>query len=58
MSNSKKVVVITGASQGLGAAAVEAYRETLKSPNTEAAWKRWPCLSRQLGVELALDQPA
>ncbi|AZE92213.1 hypothetical protein C4J95_0058 [Pseudomonas orientalis] len=33
---------------------VEAYRETLKSPNTEAAWKRWPCLSRQLGVELAL----
>ena len=27
MSNSKKVVVITGASQGLGAAAVKAYRE-------------------------------
>lgn len=27
MSNSKKVVVITGASQGLGAAAVQAYRE-------------------------------
>ena len=27
MSNSKKVVVITGASQGLGAAAVEAYRQ-------------------------------
>ncbi|WP_411390880.1 hypothetical protein [Pseudomonas sp. MPB23] len=37
---------------------VEAYREQLKSPHTEAAWKRWPCLSRQLGVELALDQPA
>lgn len=37
---------------------VEAYRETLKSPSTEAAWKRWPCLSRQLGVELTLDQPA
>ncbi|ROM48063.1 hypothetical protein BK648_14920 [Pseudomonas poae] len=37
---------------------VEAYRETLKSPDTEAAWKRWPCLSRQLGVELSLDQPA
>jgi hypothetical protein len=37
---------------------VEAYREQLKSPDTEAAWKRWPCLSRQLGVELALDQPA
>lgn len=27
MSNAKKVVVITGASQGLGAAAVQAYRE-------------------------------
>lgn len=27
MSNSKKVVVITGASQGLGAAAVQAYRQ-------------------------------
>ncbi|WP_411381708.1 hypothetical protein [Pseudomonas sp. MPB26] len=37
---------------------VEVYREKLKSPQTEAAWKRWPCLSRQLGVELALDQPA
>ncbi len=31
---------------------VEAYRETLSSPATGAAWKRWPCLSRQLGVEL------
>ncbi|NJJ60502.1 MULTISPECIES: hypothetical protein [unclassified Pseudomonas] len=37
---------------------VETYREQLKSPHTEAAWKRWPCLSRKLGVELALDQPA
>ena len=37
---------------------VEAYREQLKSPLTEASWKRWPCLSRQLGVELTLDQPA
>lgn len=37
---------------------VEAYREKLASPDTEAAWKRWPCLSRQLGVELELDQPA
>ena len=37
---------------------VEAYREQLKSPQTEAAWKRWPCLSRQLGVELTLDQMA
>lgn len=31
---------------------VEAYRETLTSPATGEAWKRWPCLSRQLGVEL------
>ncbi|WET10794.1 MULTISPECIES: hypothetical protein [unclassified Pseudomonas] len=37
---------------------VEAYREQLKSVATEAAWKRWPCLSRKLGVELELDQPA
>jgi hypothetical protein len=35
---------------------VEAYRERLSSPNTEAAWKRWPCLSRQLGVGLGLEQ--
>ncbi|MNL69362.1 hypothetical protein D3C87_1942120 [compost metagenome] len=37
---------------------VEAYREKLNSPDTGAAWKRWPCLSRQLGVGLELDQPA
>ena len=37
---------------------VEAYREQLKSVATEAAWKRWPCLSRKLGVELELDQSA
>ncbi|MNY78233.1 hypothetical protein D3C86_2184010 [compost metagenome] len=37
---------------------VEAYREKLNSPDTGAAWKRWPCLSRQLGVGLDLDQPA
>ena len=35
---------------------VEAYRDTLCSAETGAAWKRWPCLSRQLGVELG--QPA
>lgn len=35
---------------------VEAYRATLSSPATGEAWKRWPCLSRQLGVELG--QPA
>ena len=33
---------------------VEAYREKLTSPQTGAAWKRWPCLSKQLGVELSL----
>src|SRR3989344_2797767 len=37
---------------------VEAYREQLKSLATEAAWKRWPCLSRTLGIELELDQQA
>ncbi|QXH46650.1 hypothetical protein KSS93_01675 [Pseudomonas xanthosomatis] len=31
---------------------VETYRDKLSSPQTGAAWKRWPCLSRQLGVEL------
>ncbi|WP_296267189.1 hypothetical protein [Pseudomonas sp. UBA6562] len=35
---------------------VEQYRDTLCSPETGAAWKRWPCLSRQWGV--ALDQSA
>ncbi|WP_412461070.1 hypothetical protein ACK2SD_00280 [Pseudomonas sp. SC11] len=35
---------------------VEAYRETLRSPQTGEAWKRWPCLSRQLSVELDLHQ--
>jgi len=33
---------------------VEAYRGKLTSPDTGAAWKRWPCLSKQLGVGLAL----
>lgn len=37
---------------------VEQYREKLTSPDTGAAWKRWPCLSRQLGVGLGLDQSA
>ncbi|WP_425913648.1 hypothetical protein [Pseudomonas sp. GWSMS-1] len=35
---------------------VQAYRERLHSPQTEAAWLRWPCLSRRLGVELQLDE--
>ena len=33
---------------------VEAYRDKLTSPDTGAAWKRWPCLSKQLGVGLNL----
>ncbi|NMY52499.1 hypothetical protein [Pseudomonas sp. WS 5011] len=35
---------------------VQAYRERLINPQTDAAWKRWPCLSRQLGVELQLNE--
>lgn len=34
---------------------VSTYRERLSDPQVEAAWRRWPCLSRQLGVELQLD---
>jgi hypothetical protein len=33
---------------------VNAYRERLNDQQVEAAWQRWPCLSRQLGVELQL----
>lgn len=36
--------------------AVEAYREKLTSPDTGEAWKKWPCLSRQLNVGLSLEQ--
>lgn len=35
---------------------VQAYRGSLSSPNTTAAWQQWPCLSRQLGVELQLQE--
>ncbi len=35
---------------------VQAYRSRLSSPNTTAAWQQWPCLSRQLGVELQLQE--
>ncbi|WP_263263556.1 hypothetical protein [Pseudomonas sp. RIT-PI-S] len=31
---------------------VQAYKDRLTSPETGAAWKRWPCLSRQLGIEI------
>jgi hypothetical protein len=33
---------------------VQEYRARLSSPQTAAAWQNWPCLSRQLGVELGL----
>lgn len=36
-------------------ASVQAYRERLSSPGTEAAWQRWPCLSLKLGVVLDLE---
>ncbi|RMQ49095.1 hypothetical protein ALQ04_00327 [Pseudomonas cichorii] len=36
---------------------VETYRDRLGSPDTEAAWKLWPCLSRQLGIGLELERP-
>lgn len=35
-------------------ASVHAYRKRLSDPNTEAAWQRWPCLSKRLGIELML----
>lgn len=31
---------------------VQTYKDKLTSPETGAAWKRWPCLSRQLGIEI------
>ncbi|MNQ64922.1 hypothetical protein D3C85_793620 [compost metagenome] len=34
----------------------QAYRQRLHDPKVEEAWKRWPCLSEQLGVELQLNQ--
>ncbi len=33
---------------------VQDYRARLSNPQTVAAWQNWPCLSRQLGVELGL----
>lgn len=35
--------------------AVQAYKDRLTSPETGAAWKRWPCLSRQLGIEINMS---
>ncbi|MDE1167507.1 MAG: hypothetical protein PW845_19570 [Pseudomonas sp.] len=33
---------------------VEQYRDKLTSAETGEAWKKWPCMSRQLGVDLNL----
>lgn len=41
--------------QSFSIESVEAYREHLASADTEAAWKRWPSLSRQLGVGLEME---
>ncbi|MBC9252937.1 hypothetical protein A9179_21970 [Pseudomonas alcaligenes] len=35
-------------------ASAQEYRVRLSNPQTLAAWQNWPCLSRQLGVELGL----
>lgn len=37
---------------------VQEYRARLSNPQTVAAWQNWPCLSRQLGVELGLPVSA
>lgn len=34
---------------------LQAYRDRLLNPLTLNAWRRWPCLSRQFGVELRLS---
>lgn len=33
---------------------VQDYRAKLSDPQVASAWRNWPCLSRKLGVELAL----
>lgn len=33
----------------------QAYRQQLQDPKVEEAWKRWPCMSEQLGVGLELN---
>lgn len=36
-------------------ASVQHYRERLSRPHVVHAWKRWPCLSRNVGVSLSLQ---
>jgi hypothetical protein len=33
---------------------VQAYKDRLTSPETGALWKRWPCMSRQLGIGISM----
>lgn len=40
--------------QDFDQAALQAYRQRLDDPQVAQAWRNWPCLSRQLGVELEL----
>ena len=44
------------AEASLDQAALQAYRQRLDEPQVSPAWRNWPCLSRQLGVELELAQ--
>ncbi|MNN71128.1 hypothetical protein D3C81_1870340 [compost metagenome] len=32
----------------------QAYRARLNDPQVASAWRQWPCMSRQLGIELNL----
>ncbi|MNO89305.1 hypothetical protein D3C76_807840 [compost metagenome] len=34
--------------------AAQAYRASLSDPQVANAWRQWPCMSRQLGIELNL----
>lgn len=43
--------------QSFAGDSVQAYRARLSSPQTQAIWQRWPCLSQKLGVELDLYHP-
>lgn len=42
--------------QIFAAESVELYREKLANPQVLSAWRSWPSLSRQLGIELQLSQ--
>jgi hypothetical protein len=56
MSTEQKVAVITGASQGIGASLVEAYRGR-GSPSSRRSTRAAPCRRRQHGLRDALKLP-